>query len=72
MIHAWQQLALQEVLQQKKLYQELGLESFKSRHWFRKLCHFYKIYNEKSPLHLLKYLILIGFTKPGLATTFLQ
>ena len=39
-IHAWQKLALQEVLQQKKLYQELGLESFKSRHWFRKLIRY--------------------------------
>ena len=32
----------------EKLYQELGLESLKSRRWFRKLCHFYKILNEKS------------------------
>ena len=24
----------------KKIYQELGLENLKSRHWFRKLCHF--------------------------------
>ena len=36
----------------EKLYQELGLESLKSRHWFRKLCHFYKILNEKSPSYL--------------------
>ena len=28
---------------------ELGLESLKSRCWFRKLCHFYKLFNEKSP-----------------------
>ena len=27
----------------EKIYQELGLESLKSRRWFRKLCHFYKI-----------------------------
>ena len=34
------------------LYQELGLESLKSRRWFRKLCHFYKIFNDKSPSYL--------------------
>ena len=36
----------------EKLYQELGLESLKSRRWFRKHCHFYKILNEKSPSYL--------------------
>ena len=36
----------------EKIYQELGLESFKSRRWFRKLCHFYKIFREKSPSYL--------------------
>ena len=36
----------------EKLYQQLGLESLKSRRWFRKLFHFYKILNEKSPSHL--------------------
>ena len=36
----------------EKLYQELGLESLKSRRWFRKLCHFYKVLNEKSPSYL--------------------
>ena len=36
----------------EKIYQELGLESFKSRCWFRKLCHFYKIFNETSPSYL--------------------
>ena len=34
------------------MYQELGLESHKSRRCFRKLCHFYKIFDEKSPLYL--------------------
>ena len=38
----------------KKIYQELGLQSRKSRLWFRKLCHFYKICNEKSPSYLFK------------------
>ena len=37
----------------EKIYQELGLESLKSRRWFRKLCHFYKIFNDKSPSYLL-------------------
>ena len=36
----------------EKIYQELGLESLKSRCWFRKLCHFYKIFNEKSSSYL--------------------
>ena len=36
----------------EKIYQELGLESLKSRRWFRKLCYFYKIFNEKSPSYL--------------------
>ena len=33
----------------EKLYHELRLESLKSERWFSKLCHFYKILNEKSP-----------------------
>ena len=44
-------LAITEAIRGKspeKLYQELGLKSLKSRRWFRKLCHFYKILNEKS------------------------
>ena len=36
----------------EKIYQELGLESLKSRRSFSKLCHFYKIFNEKSPSYL--------------------
>ena len=36
----------------EKIYQELGLESLISRRWFRKLCHFYKIFNDKSPSYL--------------------
>ena len=36
----------------EKLYQELGLESLKLRRWCRKLCHFYKVLNEKSPSYL--------------------
>ena len=36
----------------EKLYQELWLESLKSRRWFRKLCHFYKVLNEQPPSYL--------------------
>ena len=36
----------------RKIYQELGLEFLKSRLWFRKLCHFNKIFNDKSPSNL--------------------
>ena len=32
--------------------EKLYVESLKSRRWFRKLCHFYKILNEKSPSYL--------------------
>ena len=39
-------------ISRKKMYQELGLESLKSRRWFKKLCHFYKIFNEKCPQYL--------------------
>ena len=35
------------------LFQELGLESLKSRRWLRKLWLFYKMFHEKSPLYLL-------------------
>ena len=34
----------------EKMYQELGSESLKSRRWFRKLCHFYMIFNKHSTL----------------------
>ena len=40
----------------EKLYQELALKSLKSRSWFRKLRHFYKVLNEKSPLHLFDWI----------------
>ena len=29
----------------EKIYQKLGLESLKSWRWFKKHCHFYKIFN---------------------------
>ena len=36
----------------EKPYQELGLESLRSRRWLRKLCLFYKLYKNKSPSYL--------------------
>ena len=38
----------------EKLFQELGLESLKSRRWLRKLCLFYKIFHEKSSTYLFQ------------------
>ena len=54
-----------KVAQEKKYYQELGLESFQHRRWYRKLCYFYKIYNEKSP----NYLFQLMLPKKSLNTT---
>ena len=34
----------------EKLYQELGLESFKSRGWYRRLCCMYKIMKKSTAL----------------------
>ena len=57
----------------EKLYQELGLESLKSRHWFRKLCHFYKILNEKlHHIYQIWFLTWIKFVKLGIVIIFLQ
>ena len=39
---------------QEKLYKELGLESLKSRRWFRRLCIFYKIQSTQTPYYLFK------------------
>ena len=39
---------------QMKLYNELGLESLKSRRWFRKLCLFFKIIKHGLPEYLFK------------------
>ena len=38
----------------EKLFQELGLESLKSRRWLRKLCLFYKMFHNKSPSYLFQ------------------
>ena len=39
----------------KKLYQELGLESFQRRRWFCKLCNLYKIFKNQSPRYLYEW-----------------
>ena len=36
-----------------KLNQELGLESLKSRRWYKRLCCMYKIMTEKAPNYLI-------------------
>ena len=36
----------------EKLHQELGFETLKQRHWYRKLCCFYKILKSQSPKYL--------------------
>ena len=44
------------VTSKEKLYEELGLESFEKRRWYRKLCFFYNIFNKKSrtyPLNII-------------------
>ena len=46
----------------EKIHQQLDLESLKSRGWFRKLCHFRKIFNEKSPL-LYLFILIANFNR---------
>ena len=36
----------------EKVYQDLGLEYLSSRRWFKRLCLFYKIFNNKTPAYL--------------------
>ena len=36
----------------EKIYNELGLETFEKRRWYRKLCCFYKVYKSHSPKYL--------------------
>ena len=38
----------------EKLYEELGLESFQLRRWFRKLSCFYKLFSSEHPHYLFK------------------
>ena len=39
-------------ISKEKLYHELGLESFETRRWYRKMCCFYKIFRNQSPEYL--------------------
>ena len=36
-----------------KIYQELGLESLKSRRWYKRLSSMFKIMKEKAPNYLI-------------------
>ena len=45
----------------ENIYEEIGSESLKSRRLFRKLCYFYKIFNEKSPSYLFN--LIPNFTR---------
>ena len=36
----------------RKNYEELGLESLQQRHWYRKLCLFFKVYKNQCPRYL--------------------
>ena len=38
----------------EKIYRELGFESLESRRWFKKLCFFFKVLENKSPDYLFK------------------
>ena len=40
-------------------------ESLKSRHWCRKLCHFYKIFNQKSSFNLIPNFNRVHNTRPS-------
>ena len=40
----------------QKLYKELGLEYLQRRRWYRKLCLFYKIFQENKPAYLFNLL----------------
>ena len=43
---------------ERKVYDELGLESLQLHCWFRKLCYFYKFCKNEPPLYLFKLLLL--------------
>ena len=43
-----------KVTSSEKLFQELRLESLKSRRWLRKLCLFYNIFHKKYPSYLFQ------------------
>ena len=37
----------------EKIYQEVGLESLQLRHWYGKLCLFYKFFKNEHPKYLV-------------------
>ena len=39
-------------ISKENLYLELGFGSIQFRHWYRKLCSFYKIYKNNQPSYL--------------------
>ena len=45
-----------------KLYQELGLELLRKRRWYRKLCHFFKIFKDQYPEYLFRILLSVSKT----------
>ena len=50
-------LALTEAIRatsKEKIYQELGLESLRDRHWFRKLCLFYKVLENENSKYMFR------------------
>ena len=40
----------------EKIFQELGLESLKSRRWFRRLCCMFKIMKNEAPNYLISFM----------------
>ena len=48
-----------------KIYQELGIESLKSRRWYKRLVCMFKIMNEKAPNYLIN---LIPKYEPAIRT----
>ena len=46
----------------EKLYQELGLESFEQRRWYRKLCYFFKLIKNQSHKHIFNNIATVRST----------
>ena len=47
----------------EKLYQELGFGVMKERRWFRRICCFYKIFNNQTPGYLYSLLLHVSILK---------
>ena len=59
-------LAITEAIKgssREKLYPELGLESLKSRRWYRKLCLFFKLKKNKHPSYLFDMIPKVLWTR---------